>query len=80
MFSMFRVHSGTSSNKDLNNIKFALFSDLQKNKPTGFSLPSDLIQKIDEERGDIPRSRFLLRILEKVYLTTERKGEVAVVE
>jgi hypothetical protein len=40
---------------------------LQKNKPTGFSLPSDLIQKIDTERGDISRSRYLLRILEKVY-------------
>jgi hypothetical protein len=41
--------------------------NLQKNKPTGFSLPSELIQKIDDERGDIPRSRYLLRILEKTY-------------
>jgi hypothetical protein len=35
------------------------------------------MKKIDVERGDIPRSRFLLRILEKAYLTTDRKEEVA---
>ena len=56
----------------------AVLFDLQKNKPTGFSLPSELIQRIDAERGDIPRSRFLLRILESSYLTPERKKEVAV--
>ncbi|MGI8831165.1 MAG: hypothetical protein ACR2IS_00850 [Nitrososphaeraceae archaeon] len=53
---------------------------MQKNKPTGFSLPSDLIQRIDAERGDIPRSRFLLRILEKAYPNTETKKEVAAVK
>jgi hypothetical protein len=58
--------------------KFALLFNLQKNKPTGFSLPSELIQRIDAERGDIPRSRFLLRILERSYLAPERKKEVAV--
>jgi hypothetical protein len=53
---------------------------LQKNKPTGFSLPSELIRKIDAERGDIPRSRYLLRILEKVYPSSEiEKQEVATV-
>jgi hypothetical protein len=51
---------------------------LQKNRPTGFSLPSELIQRIDAERGDIPRSRFLLRILEKTYPVVERKKEVVV--
>jgi hypothetical protein len=30
------------------------------------------MEKIDAERGDIPRSRFLLRILEKAY--TEKRS------
>jgi hypothetical protein len=51
---------------------------MKRNIPAGFSLPSDLLQRIDTERGDIPRSRFLLRILEKAYPTTETKKEVAV--
>lgn len=33
----------------------------------GISLPKDLMQKIDIDRGDIPRSRYVLRILEKQY-------------
>jgi len=36
----------------------------------GISLPADLVTKIDAERGDIPRSRYLLRILERVYCST----------
>jgi len=34
---------------------------------TGLSLPNDLMAKIDSDRGDISRSRYLLRLLEKVY-------------
>ncbi len=34
---------------------------------TGLSLPSDLLQKIDEERGDVSRSRFLLRLIQRAY-------------
>ena len=49
---------------------------------TGLSLPIDMMDRIDEERGDIPRSRFLLRLLEKIYpeLQVENKeqSEVAV--
>lgn len=36
-------------------------------KSTGISLPSELLKKIDTERGDISRSRFLLRLIEKAY-------------
>ena len=36
-------------------------------KSTGLSLPEELLRKIDSERGDIPRSRFLLRIIERAY-------------
>jgi metal-responsive CopG/Arc/MetJ family transcriptional regulator len=42
---------------------------------TGLSLPNELIQKIDVERGDISRSRFLLRIIEKAYNTNNKKVE-----
>jgi metal-responsive CopG/Arc/MetJ family transcriptional regulator len=33
----------------------------------GISFTKELIAKIDKERGDIPRSRFIQRILEKKY-------------
>ena len=36
-------------------------------KPVGTSLPIALLLKIDRERGDISRSRFILRLLEKTY-------------
>ena len=38
---------------------------------TGLSLPVPLMQKIDAERGDIPRSRFIFRLLEKTYGSTK---------
>jgi hypothetical protein len=38
----------------------------------GISLPRQIIGQIDSERGDVPRSRYMLRILEKRY-TQERK-------
>ena len=31
------------------------------------NLPDKMVQKIDRERGDVPHSRFILRLLEKVY-------------
>jgi hypothetical protein len=34
---------------------------------TGLSLPVGLMRKIDLERGDVPRSKYLLRILERMY-------------
>jgi hypothetical protein len=34
---------------------------------TGLSLPNDLMQKIDSDRGDVSRSRYMLRLLEKAY-------------
>jgi metal-responsive CopG/Arc/MetJ family transcriptional regulator len=40
---------------------------MQSSIAVGISLPKELISKIDDERGDISRSRYLLRILEKVY-------------
>jgi len=42
-------------------------------KPIGISLPKDIIKKIDIERQDIPRSKYLLRIIEKLYQKKETK-------
>lgn len=38
----------------------------------GVSLPQDLLAKIDAERGDIPRSKFLQRLLEQAYAQKEK--------
>jgi hypothetical protein len=34
---------------------------------TGLSLPAEIVHRIDNERGDISRSRFLLRLIERAY-------------
>jgi hypothetical protein len=39
----------------------------------GISLPKEIITKIDAERGDVPRSRFLLRVLQKMYVDKSEK-------
>ncbi len=31
------------------------------------TLPKQLVEKIDHDRGDIPRSRFLLRLIQRTY-------------
>jgi hypothetical protein len=33
--------------------------------PIGISLPIELVKKIDKERHDVPRSRYILRLIEK---------------
>jgi metal-responsive CopG/Arc/MetJ family transcriptional regulator len=38
---------------------------LSKSIATGLSLPAELYIRIEAERGDISRSRYLLRLLEK---------------
>ena len=39
----------------------------------GISLPKDIIEKIDVERGDIARSKFILRLIESsLKLDTKR--------
>jgi hypothetical protein len=35
-------------------------------RTTGISLPDNVIKTIDSQRGDISRSKFILRIIEKV--------------
>ncbi len=37
------------------------------NIPIAISWPKDFVSKIDSQRGDIPRSKYLLRIVEKNF-------------
>lgn len=43
---------------------------------TGLSLPTEIVDRIDSERGDISRSRFLLRLIERAYRDTQSEKEV----
>ena len=36
-------------------------------EPLCVTLPIQLIKRIDNDRGDVSRSRFVLRLLEKAY-------------
>jgi len=40
---------------------------MQRYKSTGISFPAELLKEIDDKRGDISRSKYLLRLLEKPY-------------
>jgi hypothetical protein len=39
----------------------------------GISLPKDVLLRIDKDRGLIPRSRYLLKLIEIAYNTSEIK-------
>ena len=40
---------------------------MQNKIGTGISFPKKIIESIDSDRGDVSRSRFVLRLLEQVY-------------
>jgi metal-responsive CopG/Arc/MetJ family transcriptional regulator len=40
---------------------------MTKVNSVGISLPAEIISKIDAQRGDIPRSRYILRVLQDTY-------------
>jgi metal-responsive CopG/Arc/MetJ family transcriptional regulator len=46
---------------------------MQNSISFGISFPKKVIEKIDEERGDISRSKYLLRIIERVYFENVEK-------
>ena len=41
----------------------------------GISLPTEIITQTDAERGDIPRSRYILRILQNTYSNKRKLKE-----
>ena len=51
---------------------------MQKCKSMGLSLPRELMLKIDGDRGDVSRSRFLLRLIEKAYENEQLRKEIPI--
>ena len=45
--------------------------DVQRYKTVGISFKNDILTKIDSERGLIPRSVFLSKILEQTYTNSD---------
>jgi len=41
----------------------------------GISLPNEILLKIDKDRGDISRSRFLVKLIELAYNTNRIKPQ-----
>jgi len=41
----------------------------------GISLPQEILLRIDRDRGDIPRSKFLVRLIELAYNTNKIKSQ-----
>jgi hypothetical protein len=48
---------------------------MQRSYSVGISLTKEILRKVDVERQDIPRSKFVQRILEKRYQTTPQELE-----
>jgi hypothetical protein len=46
---------------------------MHKSIAVGISFPKKVIEKIDEERGDVSRSKYLLRIIERVFMENVEK-------
>ena len=47
--------------------------ELDYHRPVGVSLPVSILQLLDEKRGRVPRSAFILEILELVLGKRRRK-------
>ena len=39
----------------------------------GISFPKELLEKIDKERQDIPRSKYVIRIIERLYVKNDER-------
>jgi hypothetical protein len=48
---------------------------MQNSISVGISFPKRVIEKIDRERQDIPRSKYILRIIERIYLKNSEKNK-----
>lgn len=77
---MFLVTNQFAKSNTINVFAEVLWMKEKKSISVGLSLPKNYLEKIDLERGDVPRSRFITRIIQSNYLTkrsneslTERK-------
>jgi metal-responsive CopG/Arc/MetJ family transcriptional regulator len=48
---------------------------MQNTVSVGISFPKFVIEKIDNERGDVSRSKCLLRIVQRSYLDGEKRKD-----
>lgn len=48
---------------------------MQSSIAVGISLPANIIKKLDAERGDVSRSRYILRIIEKMVIVNNQDHE-----
>ena len=51
--------------------RYAVMRSSRKAISVGISIPADILHAIDCRRGDVPRSRFLLRMLEEAAVQLE---------
>jgi metal-responsive CopG/Arc/MetJ family transcriptional regulator len=49
---------------------------MQSSTSVGISLPKKIMSEIDTERGDVSRSRFLLRLLEDKFPAEKRNLQI----
>ena len=56
------------STLDISFINLVMSNNMQHSIPIGVSLPEHLVKRIDVVRGDIPRSKYIQRLLEWVLL------------
>jgi metal-responsive CopG/Arc/MetJ family transcriptional regulator len=54
-------------------IKLMSIAHMQRIISVGISFPKNVLTKIDSERGDVPRSRYLLRVLENALRSEEKE-------
>jgi hypothetical protein len=47
---------------------------MTKVNSVGISLPTEIISKVDAERGDVPRSRYILRVLRETLFKKTKLG------
>lgn len=45
----------------------------RNNIPFSITLPKELLSRIDKERGDVTRSRYLLRIIQEYFKGKNKK-------
>jgi hypothetical protein len=55
-------------------MKTAFLTIMQNTICVGLSLPKEILKKIDKERQDISRSKYVLRIIEKLYLQDDKEN------
>jgi metal-responsive CopG/Arc/MetJ family transcriptional regulator len=57
-------------------MKIAFHKIMQNTICVGISLPKEILEKIDRDRQDISRSRYVLRLIERLYQTNEKNKRI----